>query len=142
MRPAVGASTPVALRWAGRMVHTISALGRGRYQRTNTDAHGFPRGHLMRSKSVHGLRSGDLVRAGVRVRVGGGLPRIFVAEAEITGPVVVRASGSFRLGPFDPVRWQASRLLQRGDGYAYRVASLGDEDARRGGQMELEEVAP
>ena len=138
----VGASTPAALRWAGRWVHAITALGRGRYQRTNTDAHGFPRGYLMRGKSVHGLRSGDLVTAGVRHRAGGRLPAAFVAEIEATGPVAVRASGSFRLGPFDPVRWQASRLLQRGDGYAYHVAPLGDTGARRGGGVELEEAAP
>ena len=128
----VGATTPTALRWAGRMVHVITALGRGRYQRTNTDAHGFPRGYLMRGKTVHGLRSGDLVHAAVRVRVGGGLPRGFVAEAETTGPVVVRASGSFCLGPFDPVRWRACRLLQRADGYAYRLVPLTDDKTGAG----------
>lgn len=120
----VGASTPDALRWVGRWVQGISALGRGRYQRTQVNASGFPRGYLLRGKSVHGLRSGDLVRAGVRMRAGGGLPRSLVVEVEATGHLVVRASGSFRLWPFDPVRWQACRLLQRADGYAYHGVRL------------------
>ena len=51
----VGASAPAAQRWAGRWVHVITALGRGRYQRTNTDAHGFPRGYLMRGKGCQPL---------------------------------------------------------------------------------------
>ena len=123
----VGASTPAARRWAGKAVLAIAAQRRGRYQRTNTDAQGFPRGYLMRGKSVHGLRSGDLVRAGVRHRAGRRLPAAFVAEIEATGPVVVRTRGAFHVGPFDPVRWQACRLLQRADGYAYRVVRGGDE---------------
>lgn len=68
-----------------------------------------------------------VMRAAVRVRAGGGLPRGFVADAETTGPIVARASGSFQLGPFDPVRWRACRLLQRADGYAYRLVPLTDD---------------
>ena len=34
---------------------TIKATGRGSYQRTRLDAFGFPRGYLMKNKSVKGL---------------------------------------------------------------------------------------
>ena len=44
---------------------SISAQGRGSYQRTNVDASGFPRGYLTRAKRVRGFATGDLVRARV-----------------------------------------------------------------------------
>ena len=123
----VGASTPAALRWAGRMVHAISALGRGRYQRMNTDAHGFPRGYLMRGKSVHGLRSGNLVEAAVRIRPRRTdvptwlwpIPTFLMVDVIVWASVVVRARGAFQVGPVDGVPWPSVRLLQRADGYRY-----------------------
>ena len=110
----VGATTPRVLRWAGGVVLGIRALGRGRYQRTQVDGSGFPRGHLMRGKSVHGFRSGDLARADASLR-----------RPACEGPVVVRASARFRVGERDGVPWRACRLLQRADGYAYTTFGWG-----------------
>jgi len=88
----------------------IRAFGRGQRSRTNTAAHGFPRGYRMRSKTVHGFRTGDLVRAAV--------PNGKRAGVHV-GPVAVRVSGSFRVGSADGVSWRYCRLLQRADGYTY-----------------------
>ena len=66
----------------------ITANGRGSYKRTRLTAHGFPRGYLMRSKSVHGFTTGDMVRAIVPT---GKKLGSYVAR------VAVRASGSFNL---------------------------------------------
>jgi len=41
----------------------IEAAGRGSYQRTNLDRYGFPRGYLMRHKTVKGFQTGDLAEA-------------------------------------------------------------------------------
>jgi hypothetical protein len=43
----------------------IKASGRGDYCRTKFTAHGFPRGYCMRTKSVGGFKTGDMVRAEV-----------------------------------------------------------------------------
>jgi 5-methylcytosine-specific restriction endonuclease McrA len=88
----------------------IKALGRGQRCRTNTDAHGFPRGYRLRSKTVRGFRTGDLVRADVPSGKWAGVH---------VGPVAVRASGSFRVGSADHVSWRYCRPLQRSDGYTY-----------------------
>ncbi|MBX5459114.1 MAG: HNH endonuclease, partial [Thermogemmatispora sp.] len=93
-------------------VLAIKALGRGQRCRTNVDAHGFPRGYRMRSKTVRGLRTGDLVRAEV--------PRGKRTGVHV-GPVAVRASGSFRVGKADGISWRWCRLLQRADGYGYMM---------------------
>ena len=49
----------------------IKCTGRGSYQRTRLDKYGFPRGYLMRTKSVKGFRTGDLEigRASCREKV-------------------------------------------------------------------------
>jgi hypothetical protein len=120
----VGARVPRVLRWAVRVVLGIRALGRGRYQRTQVDARGFPRGYLMRGKSVHGFRSGDFVRAGASAR-----------RPACAGPVVMRASGSFQVGKRDGVPWRACRLLQRADGA--RTRPSGGEERHRRGRLPL-----
>lgn len=94
----------------------IRALGRGQRCRTNVDALGFPRGYRMRFKTVHGFRTGDLVRAVV--------PHGKRAGVHV-GPVAVRASGSFRVGSADGISWRYCRLLQRSDGYAYGKGGSG-----------------
>lgn len=94
----------------------IKALGRGQRCRTNVDVHGFPRGYRMRSKTVRGFRTGDLVRAEV--------PKGKRAGSHI-GPVAVRSSGSFRVGTVDGISWKYCRLLQRADGYGYGASSPG-----------------
>jgi len=94
----------------------IRALGRGQRCRTNVDAHGFPRGYRMRFKTVHGFRTGDLVRAAV--------PNGKRAGVHV-GPVAVRLSGSFRVGSADGISWRYCRLLQRTDGYTYAKGGSG-----------------
>ncbi len=89
----------------------INAQGRGRYQRTNVDASGFPRGFFTREKRIRGCSTGDLVRADVpgRLKTGG----VHV------GRVAVRASGSFRVGKTDGINARYCRVVQRLDGYDY-----------------------
>ena len=92
----------------------IKCAGRGSYQRTRLTQFGFPRGYLMRTKSVKGFRTGDLVRASV---IGG------KKIGEYIGRVAVRASGSFNIQTQDAVVQGIShkycRIVQRGDGYGY-----------------------
>jgi len=93
---------------------TINALGRGRYQRKRLDAYGFPRGYLMREKSIKRFQTGDLVVAtatrGKKIGVH-------------TGRVAIRRTGSFNIqtaqGVVQGINHKHCRLIQRGDGYGY-----------------------
>jgi hypothetical protein len=89
----------------------IKATGRDSYSRTKLTAHGFPRGHRMRAKSIHGFKTGDsdMVRADKKAR-----PYI--------GRVAVRASGSFDVptGVVQGVNAQHCTILHRADRYKYR----------------------
>ncbi len=89
----------------------ITAQGRGRYQRTNVNGSGFPRGYFTREKRVRGFSTGDLVRAEVPAHLKTGGVRL--------GRVAVRASGSFRVGKTDGINARYCRVLQRMDGYSY-----------------------
>ncbi|MDD3575735.1 MAG: HNH endonuclease [Halothiobacillus sp.] len=92
----------------------IKATGRGSYQRTRLDRYGFPRGHLMRSKHVHGFQTGDSVKA-------------VVSSGKKTGTyqgrVAIRASGSFNIrtpqGVIQGIHHRHCTLIQRADGYGY-----------------------
>lgn len=102
------------LSWR-RPTLTIKSTGRGSYQRTRLDKFGFPRGFLMRQKSVKGFQTGDRVKAVVPVgkKVG-----------THVGRVAVRASGSFNIQVSKGVVVQGishkhCRLVQRADGYGY-----------------------
>jgi hypothetical protein len=75
-------------------VLAIRAMGRGRRQRTRLDAHGFPRGYLLRQKRVHGFQRGDLVRAEVPAGKHAGVH---------LGRVAIRASGAFRVRLVDGI---------------------------------------
>jgi len=92
----------------------VKCTGRGSYQRTRLDKFGFARGYLMRTKSVKGFRTGDLVHASVTSgkKIG-----------EYIGRVAVRATGSFNIQTVDAVVQGIShkycRIVQRGDGYGY-----------------------
>ncbi len=106
----------------------IKATGRGAYCRTRLTRYGFPRGYLMRQKSVHGFQTGDRVCAVVPSgkKVG-----------EYAGRVAVRASGSFNIqtpqGVVQGIHHSYCRLLQRGDGYGYHlVAQPKKEGGNRG----------
>lgn len=96
-----------------RTVLVIGATGRGQYQRTRTDKHGFPRLRLPRVKQFFGFATGDLVRAVVPSGKNAGTH---------TGRVAVRSSGSFAVRTASGLytaRHKHFRLLQRADGYAY-----------------------
>ena len=90
---------------------SITAQGRGSYQRTNVDASGFPRGYLTRHKRIRGFSTGDLARADVPERLKTGGMHL--------GRVAVRASGSFRVGKIDGINARYCRVVQRADGYEY-----------------------
>ena len=94
----------------GMNVLSIKAMGRGSRQACRMDRYGFPRTSPKGERTVHGFRTGDLVRAAV--------PKGRRAGVH-TGRVSVRASGSFRVGDADGVSWRHCRRLQYGDGYQY-----------------------
>lgn len=89
----------------------ITAQGRGRYQRTNVDSSGFPRGYFIREKRIRGFATGDLVRAEV--------PAHLKTGGVHMGRIAVRASGSFRVGKIDGINARYCRVMQRQDGYSY-----------------------
>jgi 5-methylcytosine-specific restriction endonuclease McrA len=91
-------------------VLVINARGRGRYQRTNVDGSGFPRGHLTRHKRIRDFTTGDLVSA------------VVPEPLKTAGRHVGRASGSFRVGKTDGINAKYMSLLQRRDGYEYATA--------------------
>ena len=104
-----------AVRLAPEMnVLSIKAMGRGSRQMCRMDQYGFPRTGPKAVRTVHGFRTGDLVRANVPKGQHAGVH---------TGYAAVRASGSFCVGNVDGVSWRHCRLLQRGDGYRYRYVS-------------------
>jgi 5-methylcytosine-specific restriction endonuclease McrA len=92
----------------------IKAMGRGAYQRTRLDKFGFPRGCLMREKSVRGFTTGDMVRAIV--------PTGKKAGTHI-GRVAIRASGSFNIqtstGVVQGIGHRYCRAIARSDGYGF-----------------------
>jgi len=98
---------------------TIKTTGRGSYQRTRLNRFGFPRGYLMREKSVHGFQTGDLVKAEVATGKKAGVH---------VGRVAIRKSGSFNIQMPDQIvqgiSWKYCRIIQRGDGYGYHLTSL------------------
>jgi 5-methylcytosine-specific restriction endonuclease McrA len=112
----VGASMPDKVSGLdGTAALSIRAVGCGSYQRTRVDRHGFPRGYLMRTKSVEGFRTGDLVRAVV--------PKGKYAGVH-EGVVAVRRSGYFAIRrggklAADGIPARYCRLVQRADGYTY-----------------------
>lgn len=94
-------------------VLVVGCTGRGQYQRTRTDKHGFPRLRLPRQKQFFGFATGDLTRAVVPAGKNAGTH---------TGRVAVRSSGSFAVRTADGLYTAGHkyfRLLQRADGYAY-----------------------
>jgi len=89
----------------------ITAMGRGRYSRTNVNASGFPTGYLMRTKQIMGIKTGDRVRAVV--------PAGFAAHGTHTGRIAVRANRQFRLGKVQGIPARFCRVLQLADGFDY-----------------------
>jgi CheY-like chemotaxis protein len=101
----------------------ITATGRGAYKRTRLTANGFPRGYLMRAKSIHGFATGNMVRA---------LVPSGKKQGSYLARVAVRASGSFNLSTVvaQGISYKHCRPLQRADGYCYHLQPL-KGDARR-----------
>jgi hypothetical protein len=112
----------------------IQCAGRGSYQRTRLNRHGFPRGYLTRSKRHFGFQTGDLVRAVVTTgrKVG-----------TYVGRVAIRASGSFNLqtknGLVQGIHHRFCALMQRADGYGYAWSrtALVKEEAGTGAALSL-----
>jgi hypothetical protein len=94
----------------------IKATGCGSYKRTRLTKHGFPRGYLMREKSVHGFQTGDTVRT---------IVPIGKKEGTWLGRVAIRKTGSFNIqtssGTVQGISYQHCRLMQRADGYGYHL---------------------
>ncbi len=101
------------------------ATGRGSHQRTRTDAYGFPRLSLPRTKRLHGFATGDLVVADV--------PPGRKTSGHHTGRIAVRASGSLRVGAVDGINWKNCRSLQRADGYSYAQGTAAPPGPERPG---------
>ena len=103
------------VRRAAQPALQVKCNGRGSRSRTRNDAFGFPRGYLMRQKSVKGFRTGDMVRAT--------LPATSRKAGVHVGRVAVRATGSFNIqtphGVVQGVGHKHCKVLMRGDGYAY-----------------------
>jgi 5-methylcytosine-specific restriction endonuclease McrA len=88
----------------------IKASGRGDYCRTKLTPHAFPRGYCMRTQSVRGFQTGDMVRAEVP---NGKQAAIHVRR------VAVGASGSFTVRNADGINAKYCKLLDRAGGYGY-----------------------
>ncbi|WP_091333514.1 RNA-guided endonuclease IscB [Allochromatium warmingii] len=103
----------------------IKAMGRGSYQRTRLNRFGFPRGHLMRHKRIHGFQTGDRVIAHI--------PSGKKAGVHV-GRVAVRTSGSFNIqtatGVIQGIAHRHCSVLQRADGYGYSFNLTQPEEAR------------
>lgn len=112
------------VRRTAQLTLQVRCCGRGSRSRTRLNAHGFPRGYLMRTKSVKGLRTGDIVRAV--------LPATSKKAGIYVGRVAVRATGSFNVqtaaATLQGIGHKHCRVIQRGDGYGYQlVVQLGNE---------------
>jgi 5-methylcytosine-specific restriction endonuclease McrA len=102
------------VRRSAQPVLQVKCTGRGNRCRTRVNAFGFPRGYLMRGKSIQGFRTGDMVVAlvpkGVRMGVH-------------VGRVAIRRTGSFNIqtssGVVEGVSHRYCKVTMRGDGYSY-----------------------
>lgn len=107
----------------------IKCAGRGSRSRTRLDANGFPRGYLMRAKSVEGFRTGDMVTACV--------PAGSKKAGSYTGRVAVRQTGSFNIqtaqGVVQGISHRHCRVLMRGDGYSYHLVAHAQEESENRG---------
>jgi 5-methylcytosine-specific restriction endonuclease McrA len=94
----------------------IKCMGRGQYKRTLLTEYGFPRAYLMRTKTVNGFQTGDMVKAVVTKgkKIG-----------TYIGRVAVRANGYFNIndksGLVQGIKHQDCTLIARNDGYGYKL---------------------
>lgn len=110
----IGKSTPEVLYFGTKVVHVITAVGRGKHCRTNVNAYGFPRGYLARQKQHFGFQTGDMVKA--IVTRGKKIGTYF-------GRVLCRKTGSFdvrtKAERIQGINHKYFKLIQRSDGYSY-----------------------
>lgn len=110
----IGKSTPEVLYFGTKVVHVITAVGRGKHCRTNVNAYGFPRGYLARQKQYFGFQTGDMIKA--IVTRGKKIGTYF-------GRVLCRKTGSFdirtKIGRVQGINYKYFRLIQHSDGYSY-----------------------
>ena len=88
----------------------VACTGRGKHQRTTPDKYGFARSRLPRTKTHHGLRTGDLVRAVVSKGKHKGVH---------VGRVIARSSGYVCVSGVSGISYENCSVLQRADGYGY-----------------------
>jgi len=97
----------------------VKAQGRGNRQMCRMDRFGFPRTKAKGSKVVKSFQTGDIVKAVVTKgkKIGTYL-----------GKVAVRVSGNFNitttLGTIQGINFKYCKTIQKGDGYAYTVATI------------------
>jgi 5-methylcytosine-specific restriction endonuclease McrA len=109
----VGASTPEHLDMRDVRPLLIRATGHGSRQMCRMDRYGFPRTGPKQARSVHGFRTGDIVRAVVSRGKKMGT---------YIGRVAVRMSGSFNITTSETVQgisYRYCRVVHRADGYRY-----------------------
>ena len=110
----VGASTPDGLDVRDVQALLIRAMGHGSRQACRMDRYGFPRTGPKAARTVHGFRTGDLVRATVTTGKKAGTYR---------GRVAVRASGSFNVttvgGTVQGLHYRFFTRLHQADGFTY-----------------------
>ena len=122
----------IDVRRPAQPVLQVKCNGRGSRCRTRVDAFGFPRGYLMRTKSVKGFRTGDMVGAFVPTHNPKGKP--VAKSGNYTGRVAVRASGTFNIqtpaGVIDSISHKYCTVIMRGDGYSYSTTSNSQSHSR------------
>jgi hypothetical protein len=110
--------TAVEIAGSKQSTLLITAYSRGAYKCTRSTKNGFPRGSLMRFKSVRGFRTGDQVKA-------------VVPKGKKKGTYLVRAAvrdtGSFNLktssATVEGINHKYCHRIQIGDGYGYHLVS-------------------
>ena len=106
------------VRRPAQPVLQVKCTGRGSHCRTRLNAFGFPRGYLMREKSVKGFRTGDMVVATITAGKKIGIHK---------GRVAIRKTGSFNIQTgtdvIQGISYKHCRITQRSDGYGYSFNS-------------------
>ena len=112
----VGTSTPQALKTAGVVSLLIRATGHGSRQMCVMNAYGFPRTAAKGARTVHGFKTGDLVKAVVPAGK---------KQGTYWGRVAVRSTGSFNIktstATIQGISYRHCQMLQQSDGYTYTI---------------------
>lgn len=96
----------------------VKCTGRGRYRRTYTNSHGFPKGYSSRSKSIKGFRTGDICRSKEKVIKGK------YENLTLKGKIVINKYGKIAIkdknvGLTTGLMYLYFDLIQKADGYEY-----------------------